>query len=455
VDFQGKKITVLGLGRSGKALARLLAGRGADVLISDMKGVEALDADLEALREMGVQLELGGHTEKVHDGRDLVITSPGISIYSPVIVEAKKAGVPVIGEIEVAFSLTKAPIIAVTGTNGKSTTVSLIHRIITDSGRKAVLAGNIGIPLVAEIERNPDAEWIVAEISSFQLETVRDFNPRIGVVMNITVDHMDRHHTLEEYIGAKARLFMNHSAGDCALLNGDDGNVRTMIPGIKSDLYMFSRTGEVERGAFLKGREITWRDGASDTCLLSLDEIPLLGNHNVENVMAAAAVSRLTGIGGEQVVRSLPDFKALHHRIQYVATINGVKFYDDSKGTNPGAVIAALESFSDPVVLIAGGKDKDMDFSEMAEVMAKKLRKLIVIGEAADKIADAARGKGVKDIEGAAAFKEAIYNAFDSARPGDVVLLSPACASFDMFRSAEERGDIFIQIVKEMEELRR
>ena len=198
-----------------------------------------------------------------------------------------------------------------------------------------------------------------------------------------------------------------------------------------------------------------WRDDALEKRLLSVDEIPLIGSHNVENVMAAAAVITITGVEGAQVARSLSDFKALHHRIQYVATIDGIRFYDDSKGTNPGAVIAAMESFQEPVILIAGGKDKDMDFTSMAEVMAKKLKKLIVIGETANKIANAARSKGVSDIESAAAFKEAVHKAFQSARSGDVVLLSPACASFDMFKSAEERGDIFIQIVKEMEELKR
>lgn len=455
MEFQGKKITVMGLGRSGKALAYLLVDKGAEVLISDMKKAENPDADIEALQAMGVKFELGGHSERVYNGKDLIIISPGISIYNPFLIDAERAGVPVIGEIEMAFSLTDAPIIAVTGTNGKSTTVSLIHKILKDCGKIAVLAGNIGIPLVAEIEKNPDAEWIVAEVSSFQLETIKDFKPHIGVVMNITDDHMDRHHSMNEYIGAKARLFMNHTNSDYAVLNEDDGNVRAIIPGLASKVYTFSRTREVERGVFLRGKEIIWRDGPLEKRLLSTDEIPLIGSHNVENVMAAVAVITIAGVDGARVLQSLSDFKALHHRIQYVATIDGIKFYDDSKGTNPGAVMAAMESFQDPVILIAGGKDKDMDFSSMAEVMARKLKKLIVIGEAANKIADAARSKGVSDIESAAAFKEAVHKAFKAGRSGDVVLLSPACASFDMFKSAEDRGDIFIQIVKEMEELRR
>jgi len=445
----------MGLGRSGKALAYLLVDKGAEVLISDMKKAENPDADIEALQAMGVKFELGGHSERVYNGKDLIIISPGISIYNPFLIDAERAGVPVIGEIEMAFSLTDAPIIAVTGTNGKSTTVSLIHKILKDCGKIAVLAGNIGIPLVAEIEKNPDAEWIVAEVSSFQLETIKDFKPHIGVVMNITDDHMDRHHSMNEYIGAKARLFMNHTNSDYAVLNEDDGNVRAIIPGLASKVYTFSRTREVERGVFLRGKEIIWRDGPLEKRLLSTDEIPLIGSHNVENVMAAVAVITIAGVDGARVLQSLSDFKALHHRIQYVATIDGIKFYDDSKGTNPGAVMAAMESFQDPVILIAGGKDKDMDFSSMAEVMARKLKKLIVIGEAANKIADAARSKGVSDIESAAAFKEAVHKAFKAGRSGDVVLLSPACASFDMFKSAEDRGDIFIQIVKEMEELRR
>jgi UDP-N-acetylmuramoylalanine--D-glutamate ligase len=451
LEFKGKKIGIMGCGRSGRALARILTREGAQVLISDAKKEMELAPAIDELKPLGVQFETGGHSDALFRGRDLVITSPGVSVHHPILREARANHVPVLGEIEIAYRLCQAPIIAVTGTNGKSTTVSLIHQALSRHGNKSLLAGNIGTPLVAEVYENPDVEWIVVEVSSFQLETIERFHPRIAVILNITVDHMDRHNSMEEYAATKARLFSNQGRDDFAVLNIDDCSVEAMASQIIARKFYFSRRGDVPRGAYIDDGSIIWKSGEEKIPVLSLSEIKLPGGHNVENILALVTVAKILGLPDDDIKETLDLYIPLHHRIEYVATIRGVDFYDDSKGTNPGSVIAALESFKKPIVLIAGGKDKDMDFSDLAACMVRKVKKLVVIGETALKIAAAARSGGLQEIYHAPDFPDALMNAFQSAVPGDVVMLSPACASFDMFTSAENRGDIFKQIVHEME----
>jgi UDP-N-acetylmuramoylalanine--D-glutamate ligase len=451
LEFKEKKIGILGCQKSGKALARILTREGAEVLISDRKEADALADAMAELSPLGVRFETGGHSDAVYRGKDMVVISPGVSVNHPILKEAREAGVPVLGEIEIAYRLCSAPIIAVTGTNGKSTTVSLIHQAIGHSGGTSLLAGNIGMPLVAEVHENRGVQWVVVEVSSFQLETIARFRPRIGVILNITVDHMDRHSTMGDYAGTKARLFSNQGDDDYAVLNADDENIVSMAGGIAARKYYFSRRGPVLRGTYLDDDRILWKSGETAEPVLSLAEIRLRGGHNVENILALVTVAKILAIPDDAIRKTLALFVPLHHRIEYVASIKGVEFYDDSKGTNPGSVIAALESFEKPIVLIAGGKDKDMDFSLLAAVIAKKVKKLVVIGETALKIAEAARSRGLTEIHHAGTFDEALHHAFQSAAPGDVVLLSPACASFDMFTSAENRGDIFKRIVHEME----
>jgi len=425
---------------------------GAYVFISDRSDHEKLRECLADLSSRGVLHETGGHTEKVYEGKDLIIISPGVPVHSPVLQEARAHGVPVIGEVELAWHFARSiPLIAVTGTNGKSTTVSLIHTMLTTSGKKSLLAGNIGTPLAGEVYRNPDREYIVAEISSFQLETIVDFKPCIGIVLNITTDHIDRHGSMEEYVLAKARLFENQDEKDCAILNAEDPGCRGIARMVASRCYYFSSRGPVVRGTYIEGDELFWKDTGPRERVLSLHDIPLSGIHNMENVLALVAVAKITGIPTEEIIRSMNSFTPLHHRIEYVATVNGVDYYDDSKGTNPGAVIAALYRFTKPIILIAGGKDKNMDFGELGGHIARRVKTLVVIGETAEKIAAAAEAHGMKRIKKEATFRGALDACRASASPGDIVLLSPSCASFDMFNSAEERGDIFKSMVKEME----
>lgn len=452
MELEGRSISVMGLGRSGKALVELLVKKGAFVFISDMKKEEELSEYLEELKGLPVDFEFGGHTEKVYEGKDLIIISPGVSIYNPVIVSANERNVPVIGEIELSYRLTDVPIIAVTGTNGKSTTVSLIHKMINDSGAKGILAGNIGKPLIGEITGKDFIEWIVAEISSFQLETIEKFKPRIGAALNITEDHIDRHRSMEEYINAKARLFSNQGRDDYSVFNYDDENIRKMSENVNSKKYYFSINKEIDRGACLLENTIYWKGGEGKREeIISLLDISPGGIHNVQNILASVAVACILGIERDVIVSSIKNYVPLRHRLEKVSVINGVAFIDDSKGTNPGAVIAAIRSFNVPVILIAGGKDKNMDFSQLGKVIADEVKTLVVIGETAGKIAESARKHQMKNIIFAGTLKEAVEKSFSASQPGDVVLLSPACASFDMFKSAEDRGDKFRQIVKEME----
>ncbi|MDQ7822688.1 MAG: UDP-N-acetylmuramoyl-L-alanine--D-glutamate ligase [Candidatus Eremiobacteraeota bacterium] len=451
MDYAGKRVSIMGLGRSGRALAEVLLGRGALVFVSDAKPREELERFLEGLPEDRIVAEYGGNTEKVYEGKDLIVISPGVSIYHPVLEAARKQGVPVIGEIELAWQFAKAPLIAVTGTNGKSTTVSLIHRILKEGGVSSLLAGNIGVPLSAEVAAHDEVSWIVAEVSSFQLETIAQFRPRIGVILNITDDHKDRHRTFNEYVRAKARLFENQGPGDYAVLNFDDASLRDIAREVRAERYFFSTSGEVERGAFCRDGSLWFRGGGVEELLFSRDEVPLKGGHNLSNVLAVLTVAMIAGISGDSVLSSLRAFTPLSHRLEYTATVRGVKFYDDSKGTNPGAVMAALESFTEPITLIAGGKDKSMDFSDLGRRIARRVKNLVVIGESAEKIAEASAMAGMKSITRSASFPEAVKKAFEASSPGDVVLLSPACASFDMFSSAEHRGDLFQELVKKME----
>jgi len=452
MELKGKKITIMGLGRSGKALAEILLKEGASVFISDRSTDEALRESLAALSQKGVLHETGGHSRSVYEGKDLVIISPGVSTHAPVLREAREHGIPVIGEVELAYHFARSiPLVAVTGTNGKSTTVSLIHTMLTTWGKKSLLAGNIGTPLAGEVYKNPDMDFIVAEISSFQLETIASFKPYIGIVLNITTDHIDRHGSMDEYMLAKARLFENQDGDEYAVLNAEDPGCMRIARMVGSRCCYFSSRGPVARGAYVEGSDLFWKADGPCERVLSLSRIPLQGIHNMENVLALVSVAKILGVPVHVIIEAMKAFEPLHHRVEYVATVKGVDYYDDSKGTNPGAVIAALQRFDRPVILIAGGKDKNMDFGELGEHIARRVKTLVVIGETADRIAAAAEAHGMKDIRKAPTFREAIETCAASASPGDVVLLSPSCASFDMFCSAEERGDIFKSMVKEME----
>lgn len=452
MELTGKNIAIMGIARSGVALARVLHGLGARVFLSDGKKREELEEFLRELDGIPHTLETGGNTEALYRGRDMVVISPGVPIAHPLLERARRAGVTVMGEIEVAWLLAKAPIIAVTGTNGKSTTTKLISDILNADGRRAIFAGNIGIPLVEEVSKVPPDGWIVCEISSFQLESVHTFRPRVALCLNITEDHQDRHADFEEYRTAKRRLFENQGPGDIAVLNADDEPTAALAPQIKAKILSFSRRKAVTDGVFFRDG-LVWRSAAGEppSPVFPWKEGSLRGLHNLENVMAAAAATLELGVRPESIVKAVDAFTPLHHRMELAGVIDGVSYIDDSKGTNPGAVIAALEGLREPVVLIAGGKDKGLDFTGLGRSIARSAKALVAIGEASQKLAGAARDAGFAAVHFAGSLEEAVDQASRLASPGDVVLLSPACASFDMFRNAEERGDIFHEIVRRRE----
>jgi len=447
-SLKGKKVGILGLARSGISAAKALLSLGAEVFISDSKSSKELEGWLAQAKDLPIEVESGGNTEAVYRGRDLVVISPGVSYDIPLLKEARAHQVPVIGELELAYRLSRAPFIAVTGTNGKSTTTSLIHHMLVTGGKPAIFGGNIGLPIVGEVMKIGSDGWVVTEVSSFQLESVESFRPRISVLLNITSDHLDRHKDFAEYAAMKARIFMNQKNGDMAVLNADDPAVMTLRPQLKTDCRLFSRRQDVSDGADYRDGQIFLRKAGEDIFVCRWNELPLKGFHNLENVLAAVTVCSICDVGTGDMVSAIKSYRTMEHRLEFAGSVQGVKFYDDSKGTNPGAVKAALESFSEPIILIAGGKDKEMDFRVLGKTIQKNAKALITIGEAAGKISQAAGNAGMERISFAVSLDDAVERAYRMALPGDVVLLSPACASFDMFRCAEERGELFQKAVK-------
>lgn len=455
INLKNRKISVLGMGKSGLALAQVLSRNGASVFVSDSKTHDELSFEIDTLNALNVEWEVSGHTEKIYDGKDLIVISPGISIYHPIIVEAKERGVPVISEVEMAYRLAKAPFIAITGTNGKSTTTTLTHETLLNAGKKSFLAGNIGIPLVGEVENIPKEGWITSEISSFQLEAIETFKPKIAALLNITMDHLDRHKTFDEYAKVKAALFQNQFTDDFAVFNADDPAAKKISKNVKSQKLFFSRQNEVKEGAFYKNGYLVYRFNGRERTLFSQDSILLKGIHNQENALAVVCIALAAEINMEAVLRTFQTFKSLKHRMEYVDSINGVDFYNDSKGTNPDAVRASLESFSNHITLIAGGTDKNLDFSQLARHIKQNANFTILIGQSREKIAQALNKEGYTNYEiiedmSLHGFKESIRTAFLKTPQGGTVLLSPSCASFDMFKRAEHRGEMFNQYVGEL-----
>ena len=447
------------------ATARILNGRGAKVLVSDSGTPANSEERCQELRNLGVDVEVGGHTDKVLQN-ELIVVSPGVSVFNPLLQKALHDGIKVIGEVELAWLLSPDPFVAVTGTNGKSTTVTLIDNML---GERSILAGNIGNPLVAEVESAPKDGYVVAEVSSFQLETVDKFAPHVAILTNITTDHMDRHRDMDEYIAAKARLFARQGPKDLAIFSREDpaarrlaqllaeGSLPAWIPEYERpacpacpQIMFFSTQGEVENGAWYSEGWIWYRHGGLVERLFPWDFPGLPGPHNLANALAAVAAARYLGVSALECEAALRAHRTLHHRLQLAGIYRGIRFIDDSKGTNPDAVIAALNSYDAPIVLIAGGKDKGVDVRQMCQVIAKRVKRLILIGEAADRFQKEAEAAGVRDIVRCATLREAVNEGAQIAQSGEVVLLSPACSSFDMFKNAEQRGDLFIQYVSEL-----
>jgi len=448
MDVKGKRVLVVGLGKSGIASALFLADRGARVAVSDTKSEEELHHEIPQLLDHGIVVEAGYHGERTFKEQELIVISPGVPADVPQLSQARQAGIPVIGEVELAARYLKGQIVAITGSNGKTTTTTLAGEIIAASGRETLVGGNIGTPAISFVESSTDDTWIVLEVSSFQLETIETFHPKIAVVLNVTPDHLDRHHTFENYAAAKSRIFENQNSSDFAVLNADDGTCSAMADKTQAAVYWFSRQRAVEHGAFVRGEAIVWRDADTEQTIMPIAEISLKGAHNVENVLAAVCAGMLAGADPADIRRAVANFKAVEHRLEYVATVRGVAYYNDSKATNVDATIRALESFPGGIHLILGGKDKGSDYSVLNPLLAKRVKRVYTIGSAASKIESQVKGT---QVISAGTIDNAVRRAGEAAVAGDIVLLAPACASFDQFVSYEHRGRVFKDLVRQLE----
>jgi UDP-N-acetylmuramoylalanine--D-glutamate ligase len=444
MDLTNKRVLVVGLGKSGVASALFLKAHGARVTVSDTKPEAELREDIPTLLDHGIAVETGGHGERTFRGQDLIVVSPGVPVDAPPLVQARALGETVIGEIELAAQFLRGPIVAITGSNGKTTTTTLAGEIIAAGGYPTVVGGNIGTPAISLVEHATPVTITVLEVSSFQLETIQTFRPKVAVILNVTPDHLDRHHTFAAYTDAKARIFENQTADDFTVLNADDPTCIELAYRSKGTLFWFSRKKEVTQGAYVKEGKILFRDKEGQREIMQVSEIPLKGNHNVENVLAGICVGILMRCGPEKISKAIRDFKAVEHRLEYVATVRGVEYFNDSKATNVDATIKALESFPANILLILGGKDKGSDYSVLNDLLRTRVKRVYTIGAAAAKIESQIKGPEIVHAE---TLENAVKRASVSAQTGDIVLLAPACASFDQFKSYEHRGRAFKDLV--------
>ena len=445
MDLEGKKVLVVGLARTGLATARFLKAKGSIVSTTESQSKEEMKETIQELEGLGLTMEWGGHQTETFLKQDLIVVSPGVDLKIEPIQKAMEKGIRVISEIELAYHFITVPMIAITGTNGKTTTTQLIGEMLKEDGRRVGVGGNVGEPLILFAEGGDRWDVLVVEISSFQLEAIEAFHPRLSVLLNITEDHLDRYSHYADYIEAKARIFVNQTSEDMAVLNKDDPIVLGLAEQVKAQKYFFSLEEKLEEGVFSNGQTISLRLGTKKENY-SLEKTLLKGIHNVENMMAALAASRVFGCSSQSVEAVLNRFEGLEHRLEFVREIGGVRFYNDSKGTNVGSVVKSLQSFSEPVILIAGGKDKNGDLSPLRELVQRRVKGLILIGEAKERMARELGG--FTDTAMTETMDGAVLLAFKKAKQGEVVLLSPACSSFDMFKDYKERGKIFKEAVK-------
>ena len=445
-DLEGKRVLVVGLARTGLVVSLFAAERGAVVTATDMRTESSLAETAPQLRDAGVKLELGTHLPSTFAEQDLIVVSPGVSPNLPALKLATSLGIPVWSEIELAWRFLRGKLIAVTGSNGKTTTTSLISHILRTGRISTLMGGNIGVPLLSLVESATDSTITVAEISSFQLETIETFRPEIGVLLNLTPDHLDRHVSFEEYATAKVRLFENQLDRDFAVLNADDPEVTKRAPAVPH-IFWFSRRKRLAQGAFLQGNQITIRNEGMELAVGRRDEISLRGEHNLENVMAACAAAHLAGAAPADIAVGVKTFRGVEHRLELVGKVNSVEFYNDSKATNVDAALKAIEAFAGPLIVILGGKDKGGPYIPLQEPLRRRARRVILIGSAAEKIASDL-GVGLPILQ-AGTLDRAVQAAIEQAQPGDVVLLAPACSSFDQFENYEHRGRVFKQLVQD------
>jgi UDP-N-acetylmuramoylalanine--D-glutamate ligase len=454
MNLEGRKTLVLGAGKSGIASAKFLAARGAVVALHDKKPVESWSDEAKSLKErFNVGLIDGNLPSWLLDQIDLVVISPGVPTNTiPARYVDRKEG-EVIGEVELAYRFLKGRIVGITGSNGKTTTTTLIGELLKNSGIETLVGGNIGTPLLDLTGTATENTWTVAELSSFQLETIKDFRPAVAVATNVTPNHMDRYDFFSDYAAAKHRLFMNQTAADVAVLNADDEITASWASGLRAHVSLFSVKKELDEGLFLRGRDLVSRAGGREKILTTRDEIFLRGLHNVENVLAAFAAGLACGAAPDSMRETVKNFKGVEHRIEFVTEIEGVKFYNDSKATSVDASLKALEALSEDAgktVLILGGRGKNAPYAPLVPLIEKMVRKLVLIGEDADNIES--QLKSSAEIIRAGSMADAVQKSFENAEKGDSVLLAPACASFDMFKSFEQRGEVFKEEVLNLTE---
>lgn len=442
----GTSVLIVGMARSGLASAEFLARQGAVVTVSDNRSADALVSEIQFLQQHGVHCETGGHSDELFLKAELIVVSPGVPLSLPPLEKARQAGVEIISEIELASRYLQGSIVAITGTNGKTTTTTLVGEIFKESGFRVQVGGNIGTPLVSLVASSTPETWNIVEVSSFQLEAIRSFRPHIAVILNITPDHLDRYASVEAYAEAKLRLLRNQQTADFAVLNQEDARLQRAAAKLRSQVFWFSASREVARGSYFDGKQLMLKSGDSREPVLPRHEVALKGQHNLENVTAAITAAHLAGAALPGIAAGVRNFKAVEHRLEPVAEIAGVHFYNDSKATNVDATIKALEAFDAGVILILGGRDKGGDFRPLFPLVRQRVRSLVLIGETSEKIrsqlAEAAPILQAKDLD------DAVRLSFEQAKPGDTVLLAPACASFDMFQNYEHRGREFKRAVQ-------
>jgi UDP-N-acetylmuramoylalanine--D-glutamate ligase len=450
MELKNKRVLVVGLGKSGMAAALFLRDKGARVTVSDSRSAVALAGEIPALLDAGIMVETGGHGLLTFRRQDLIVVSPGVPYDTPELKQVRAFGLPIIGELELASRFLQGQIVAITGSNGKTTTTSLVGKILADAGRETLVGGNIGVPVIELVDKSSAGTISVLEVSSFQLETVEEFHPHIAVVLNITPDHLDRHGSFENYAAMKARITEQQTSADFLVLNGEDTPTQMVAAKTKAQIFWFSGRRPIKQGAFVHGESVLFipREGAKAEPVMPVAEIPLKGAHNVENVLAAVCTARLAGVAAESIRASVSSFKAVEHRLEFVAAVGGVEFYNDSKATNVDATKKALEAFKGGVHLILGGKDKDSDYGELADQIRERVKFVYTIGSAAEKIER--QLAGVVKIVSAGTLDAAVRKAAQDAVAGDIVLLAPACSSFDQFENYEHRGRTFKELVKRL-----
>jgi UDP-N-acetylmuramoylalanine--D-glutamate ligase len=450
MDLKNKRVLVVGLGKSGLSAAMFLRAQGARVTVSDSRSAVALAKEIPALLEAGIMVESGGHGLLTFRRQDLIVVSPGVPMDTPEVKQVVAFGLTVIGELELASRYLNGEVVAITGSNGKTTTTTLVGKILSDAGVPTQVGGNIGLPVIDLVAKSTPETVNVLEVSSFQLETIEEFHPRIAVILNITPDHLDRHGSFEKYVAAKERIFERQGSGDALVLNGDDRVTQMSAARAKSEVFWFSGTKAVRRGAFVRDGVIVWveKEGGVTEPIMPVSEVHLKGAHNIENVLAAVCAARLAKVSAESIRASVATFTAVEHRLELVRKLNGVEFYNDSKATNVDATMKAVASFHKGIHLILGGKDKDSDYGTMVELLKERVKAVYTIGSAAEKIERQLHG--VVKMVSAGTMQTAVTEAAKAATAGDVVLLSPACSSFDQFENYEHRGRVFRQLVDEL-----